>query len=248
MYKSKLKLLKAYAINRIFLTDSFACLFCSMASAIARRVSRLARNPDSARALYSGNSPYRVSLCLRRDDSRFAGPEGAALLRCLYSLYKKRSLFNRGWSMSALTNHIDVMTPQNIDLARFLEKDINLSSGVALYVDGPSSTRIVPHSVLHSKAKCGTETASYSGFMHTHIIYGRNTRVPGFIDSCRVPFRVYADDTMKCVPALSHIDTWSLTDENGEMIDIDYNVVIATDRELGIDEEWERIVAWARRS
>lgn len=210
------------------------------------------------------NAPL-VTMFLRKDHYLFAGDDGARRLKRLHESYKCSHT-----QKNNVRVHIPFYLPHAICFQDFklsygstiVSGDVFAQSCFALLVDVPTrnldgdaltvstvSDSLWPDVPRYSVWQDVPRDPSsyYRCFVDTHLITtspvtNRRTEMCSFVHG--------SNGTL--VPERTVIDQFFLTNGHGDeklfAIPFRFDVDVATDRELGIDDEWGMIQGWARRS
>jgi hypothetical protein len=204
---------------------------------------------------YSGDNAPTVMMFLRKDHYLFAGDDGKRRLNGLKESYGYAS--TQGGS-ARLT--IPFYLPHAIGLQDFklgsgssyITGDVYAQSCFALLID--NGTRADKHENLTVSSVSDAawpppsaidKSSYYRCFIDTHI---RNSSSLGVerVENCSF---IRGEDGIR-VPERTMIDEFFLTNGYGDhrlsAIPFKFGVSVASDEELGIDDEWGRIKEWAR--
>lgn len=212
----------------------------------------------------------RILLLLRKDHYIFSGVNGISCLKRVYNSYKtfERLKQSMNSSRNAATGYSNAIfpfyLPHSIGFStlvvgknelRFVKNDIPVESCFAIKfeidIKLPNDISILNKPVdVHNdfntksfrdtKPSLITDPNLYRGFINTHIITNEIVQR----DLC---FFVYGQDD-RYVSENTLVDYITITDNitGLPLLDTKFNVEIASDAELGIDEDWDEIKMWSR--
>jgi hypothetical protein len=225
-------------------------------------LARVSRTPKGIPSLWSefshrdlDNVPS-VTMFLRKDHHLFMGEDGQRRFKNLEESYKHAETKGKATRLS-----IPFYLPHSIGLqdfklnsnSGFIPGDVYAQSCFSLLInDRPCKEQAAQLNVLtisgtsRPELKTNDNASYYRCITESHV---RNSDMeePRRIERCSF---VHGCDGMR-IPQRTMIDEFFLSDKNKEgpsiAVPFKFNVSVATDEELRIDDEWSMIKDWANR-
>ena len=192
----------------------------------------------------------RVTLALRKDHAIFTGIQGFKNIELLYQKYKLHQMCIEQGSCSGFPFY----SPHPIWLKNMpytknttIFGDISVESCFALKVEVPGHENCQIDKVVTITTESSDqfdrfmEPYSFRSFINTHII-SNDMATPE-----RICSYIYTNEDNCVLPAQTLLDNIILTSSPGVKVPITFDVVVASDNELGIDDEWDKIREWAKK-
>lgn len=208
--------------------------------------------------------PLRITFFIRKEHYVFSGNQG---LFNLQNIYKSYLAFKQPGGVSGSTLHtkLPIYTPHPIGFktsylkpkndtvldkhTSFINNNIQIESAIAIKIEHLHN----PHTTDIKSVSNNIGIINTASFANIHIDYNPNL-YRGFINTHIICPDVYKKElcffmygkNCRFLPSNRIVDYIDIRDHNGvKFSDIKFEVEMASDAELGIDEEWEKIVKWA---
>lgn len=232
---------------------------------VSRAVSaltRATRGPKGIPSLWSEFSQSNldnvpsVTMYLRKDHYMFTGEDGHRRLKSIKESYKHAETKGRSARISIpfyLPHSIGLQDFKLSSSSGFIPGDVYAQSCFSLLIDdrpckdqGEQLDLLTISGTSRPELKTNDNSSYYRCITESHVRNGDEDG-PQRIERCSF---VHGCDGMR-IPERTMIDEFFLADRNKEgpsiAMPFKFRVSVATDGELGIDDEWSMIKDWARR-
>lgn len=209
------------------------------------------------RSMSSVSSKINVTLLMRSDHSLFSGTNGNTLLKNLTESYKfamKNKCLVKNDSNSHSKNRNTFIPHTRMSIPFYLPHvtvlcdeqyancsgDVNIESCFALHIDTPNVFVNATDPCLDSITDNSKKVAVFRSFINTHIIYAGKSALQYDILS------FIQGENSKVLPQRIILNELYFSNKFSVKLPFQFNVDVASDKELGIDSEWEKLQQWSK--
>ena len=224
-------------------------------------------NVNALKNLWSSKLIPSITLAIRKDHNLFNNKNGNKMIDNLYKSYLS-------YKLTYPQYNIPIFLPKTLDTQKVINmsknnevNSINIESCVALHIDYNTyiyNNNNNNNTSTEAKEPVNAFITSFSSKNYNKIYYDSNAFPAELVTHISVNdissensisnhyIRKNFHFLLNCenwvLPERMHIDSLLLTDYKNNKYPINFNVVVAGDKELNIDDEWDNIQDWAKKS